>query len=160
MTAVNNWLISLVTFGEGYHNFHHTFANDYRNGVRWYQFDPTKWLIYILNLFGLATDLKKMDALQIQKKMITEGKSLMMTRLQELWDVKREEFEKQIQEASEQILAKIATMQEIKKRYLTAKEQKEESARDLKREFKTLKKDLRSDWRRWNQLTSMILKAS
>jgi len=100
-----------------------------------------------------------MDALQIQKKMITEGKSLMLTRLQELWDVKKEEFERQIQEASEQILAKIAALQEIKKRYLTAKEQKEQNARDLKREFKTLKKDLRSDWRRWNHLTSTILKA-
>ena len=35
-SAVNNYVIALLTFGEGYHNFHHTFANDYRNGIRWY----------------------------------------------------------------------------------------------------------------------------
>jgi len=37
-TAVDNFVISLLTFGEGYHNYHHTFANDYRNGIRWYHF--------------------------------------------------------------------------------------------------------------------------
>ena len=36
----------LLTFGEGYHNFHHMFAHDYRNGVRWWQWDPSKWCIY------------------------------------------------------------------------------------------------------------------
>ena len=34
-----------VTVGEGYHNFHHEFPSDYRNGVEWYQYDPTKWFI-------------------------------------------------------------------------------------------------------------------
>lgn len=160
MTAVNNWLISLVTFGEGYHNFHHTYANDYRNGIRWYHFDPTKWLIYLLNLVGLAKDLRKMDPFLIQKKMITEGKTHLMTRLQELWDVKKEEFEKQIQEASDEILAKIAALQQAKKRYIEAKRQKEQYflVKDLKKEFKTLKKDLQEDWRRWKHLSSIILK--
>lgn len=31
--------------GEGYHNFHHQFPMDYRNAIKWYQFDPTKWFI-------------------------------------------------------------------------------------------------------------------
>ena len=44
-TARDNAVLALVTFGEGYHNFHHIFAHDYRNGVRWWQWDPTKWLI-------------------------------------------------------------------------------------------------------------------
>ena len=43
--ARDNAVLALVTFGEGYHNFHHIFAHDYRNGVRWWQWDPTKWLI-------------------------------------------------------------------------------------------------------------------
>jgi stearoyl-CoA desaturase (Delta-9 desaturase) len=159
LSAVNNWIISLVTFGEGYHNFHHTFANDYRNGIRWYHFDPTKWLIYILNLCGLAKDLKKMDPFLIQKKMITEGKSHLMTNLQELWDEKKEELEKQIVEASEAILAKIAMLQEASKRYLAAKQQRLERAhlKNLKREFKTLKRDLQEDWRRWRHLSSTVM---
>ena len=44
-TAKDSAIVALFTFGEGYHNFHHTFANDYRNAVRWYHWDPTKWLI-------------------------------------------------------------------------------------------------------------------
>src|SRR5262249_11812558 len=34
---------ALLTLGEGYHNFHHRFQGDYRNGIRWWHFDPTKW---------------------------------------------------------------------------------------------------------------------
>ena len=54
----DSWLVSLITFGEGYHNYHHTYPSDYRNGPRWYDFDPSKWLIYTLSLLGLATNLR------------------------------------------------------------------------------------------------------
>ncbi len=54
----DSWWISLVTFGEGYHNYHHMYQSDYRNGVRWYNFDPSKWLIWTLSKFGLAYDLR------------------------------------------------------------------------------------------------------
>jgi stearoyl-CoA desaturase (delta-9 desaturase) len=49
--------VSLITLGEGYHNYHHTFPRDYRNGPRWYNFDPSKWLIYGLARIGLARNL-------------------------------------------------------------------------------------------------------
>jgi len=55
----DSWWVSLVTFGEGYHNYHHTYQTDYRNGPLWYNFDPSKWLIYILYLFGLAYALRR-----------------------------------------------------------------------------------------------------
>jgi len=58
-SARDNGLLAFVTNGEGYHNFHHKFPSDFRNGVRWYQWDPTKWLIATLNLSGLAKDLRK-----------------------------------------------------------------------------------------------------
>ena len=48
---------ALVTLGEGYHNFHHEFAQDYRNGVKWYHFDPTKWLIRSFEAIGWARGL-------------------------------------------------------------------------------------------------------
>ena len=54
----DSWLVSLITFGEGYHNYHHTYPSDYRNGPRWYDFDPSKWLIYGLYLLGLASGLR------------------------------------------------------------------------------------------------------
>ena len=54
----DSWLVSLVTFGEGYHNYHHTYQSDYRNGPRWYNFDPSKWLIFVLSKMGLASSLR------------------------------------------------------------------------------------------------------
>ena len=49
---------AVVTLGEGYHNFHHQFPSDYRNAIRWYQYDPTKWFIAICSWLGLASHLK------------------------------------------------------------------------------------------------------
>jgi len=47
-SARDSVLTALVTFGEGYHSYHHRFPFDYRNGVRWWQYDPSKWLIWVL----------------------------------------------------------------------------------------------------------------
>ena len=58
----DSWFVSLLTFGEGYHNYHHTYQSDYRNGPRWYNFDPSKWLIFTLSLFGLAWSLRTASA--------------------------------------------------------------------------------------------------
>ena len=56
-TARDHWFVALLTNGEGYHNFHHRFASDYRNGVRWYHWDPSKWLITALCWVGWAKQL-------------------------------------------------------------------------------------------------------
>ena len=66
-TARDNGWLALITYGEGYHNFHHIFQNDYRNGVKWYQFDPTKWIIAGLAGLRLATGLKRVPDLWIQR---------------------------------------------------------------------------------------------
>lgn len=66
-TARDNPALAFLTYGEGYHNFHHIFQNDYRNGVRWWQWDPTKWLIAILAWFRLASNLKRVPDLWIQR---------------------------------------------------------------------------------------------
>jgi stearoyl-CoA desaturase (delta-9 desaturase) len=66
-SARDNGALALFTYGEGYHNFHHIFQNDYRNGVRWWQYDPSKWLISMLSWVGLATDLKRVPDMWIQR---------------------------------------------------------------------------------------------
>jgi stearoyl-CoA desaturase (delta-9 desaturase) len=58
-TARDNWFLSLFTFGEGYHNYHHSFQADYRNGPRLYNFDPSKWLIWSLAKLNLASKLRR-----------------------------------------------------------------------------------------------------
>ena len=66
-TARDSFLTALITFGEGYHNFHHRFQSDYRNGVRWWQFDPTKWWVWMLSKLGLTWDLKRVPAHVIER---------------------------------------------------------------------------------------------
>ncbi|WP_371187030.1 acyl-CoA desaturase [Thalassotalea maritima] len=66
-TARDNGFLAFFTFGEGYHNFHHIFENDYRNGIRWFQFDPSKWLIKGLSYIGLTWNLRKTPEDKIAK---------------------------------------------------------------------------------------------
>jgi stearoyl-CoA desaturase (delta-9 desaturase) len=58
-TARDSALLALLTLGEGFHNFHHAFPGDYRNGVRWFHWDPTKWWIFTLSRLRLAWRLKR-----------------------------------------------------------------------------------------------------
>jgi stearoyl-CoA desaturase (delta-9 desaturase) len=64
-SACDNWLNALLTNGEGFHNFHHRFPVDYRNGIRWYHWDPSKWCIFLMSKAGLAWDLKRTSAQRI-----------------------------------------------------------------------------------------------
>lgn len=65
-TARDNPILAIFTWGEGYHNYHHFFQYDYRNGVKWWQYDPSKWIIYGLSKIGLTWDLKRIPDVTIQ----------------------------------------------------------------------------------------------
>ena len=58
-SARDSWVAAIFTMGEGYHNYHHEFEWDYRNGVKPWQLDPSKWIIWTLSKFGLAYDLRR-----------------------------------------------------------------------------------------------------
>ncbi|KAE8389277.1 fatty acid desaturase [Aspergillus alliaceus] len=63
----DNFITAFFTIGEGYHNFHHEFPIDYRNGVRWYDYDPTKWTIWLWSRVGLASNLRRFPDNEIEK---------------------------------------------------------------------------------------------
>lgn len=69
-SARDNDVLALFTYGEGYHNYHHIFQGDYRNGIRWWHYDPTKWLIWSMSKLGLANDLKRTEKAQIDAAII------------------------------------------------------------------------------------------
>jgi stearoyl-CoA desaturase (delta-9 desaturase) len=78
-SARDSWFAALLTYGEGYHNFHHEFPSDYRNGVRAHQWDPTKWLIWTSTRLHLAGDLRRVaperilaKRLRMQEKRLAE----------------------------------------------------------------------------------------
>jgi stearoyl-CoA desaturase (delta-9 desaturase) len=64
--ALGGFLLALFTLGEGYHNYHHEFQYDYRNGVKPWQVDPTKWLIWTLAKLGLVRKLRRVSADKIR----------------------------------------------------------------------------------------------
>lgn len=70
-TARDNPILALLTYGEGYHNYHHIFQYDYRNGIHWYQFDPTKWLIAGFSWVGITRNLKRCPEFAIEKAKLT-----------------------------------------------------------------------------------------
>ena len=69
-TARDNFVLAFFTYGEGYHNYHHIFQYDYRNGVKWWQYDPTKWLIAACSWVGLTKNLKRVPDFTIRKAQV------------------------------------------------------------------------------------------
>jgi len=53
----NNWLLALLTMGEGWHNNHHAYQASVRQGFRWWEYDPTYYCLRILAWLGLVWDL-------------------------------------------------------------------------------------------------------
>lgn len=54
----NNWLLAVFTMGEGWHNNHHAYQSSVRQGFKWWEIDPTYYLLWALSWVGLVWDLK------------------------------------------------------------------------------------------------------
>ena len=159
-SAVDNYLISLLTFGEGYHNYHHCFATDYRNGIKWYHFDPSKWLIWSLSKAGLTENLTRMDKFKIRKHVIKKDKDLLLSRIQEISHAKMEVLEHKIHELAERIVSGIAHLQALKDEYRKSKTAKAgaDVLKQLRLEMRQLKRNLYQDWKRWRRLFKSTMK--
>ncbi len=76
-TARDNWLLAPLTYGEGFHNFHHQWQWDYRNGALWYQWDTTKWLLSVLGWLGLVGQFRRVSTeAMIRARLLMEEKRL------------------------------------------------------------------------------------
>ena len=53
----NNWLLALVTLGEGWHNNHHAYQRSTRQGFRWWEIDPTYYALKALSWVRVTWDL-------------------------------------------------------------------------------------------------------
>lgn len=84
-SARDSFIAALITLGEGYHNYHHRFQTDYRNGIRWYHFDPTKWFVWSLSRVGVTSDLRRTAAEKIARARaaVIAQKELTVTSLSE-----------------------------------------------------------------------------
>lgn len=55
----NNWLLALLTFGEGWHNNHHHYPASVRQGFVWWEIDISYYLLRLLAALGLIWDLRE-----------------------------------------------------------------------------------------------------
>lgn len=152
-SARDNALTALFTFGEGYHNFHHQFPHDYRNGIHWYQWDPTKWLVSLLSWVGLASQLKKAPALQIHEKRIAAEEYYVQQMLsnQSESDHVQSAFDI-LNSAKAQYRTALHELSVLNDQYQRLKDQKHSS---LKSQLKAMKKELRIA--RQNLKTSIMM---
>ncbi len=139
-TAKDSIIVSILTHGEGYHNFHHKFQFDYRNGIRWYHWDPTKWSIQFAALLGLARRLKTVQFSEILKARLEV----------ESEKIKNSQFYKEkLEPLSVKLVETQARFDHLKLEYKNAKSQKVEH---IRHEMEQLKAELKQLQKNWNTL--------
>lgn len=154
-TARDNGILALLTFGEGYHNYHHIFENDYRNGIKWWDFDPTKWLIKSCYYLGLAKKLRKVPQDKIEKAKLT----MTLKRAKEKL-VLQPDTENTIiilQQEYDLLIKKINDFYQIKKALLYAKSEQvmqEVERSELHSQYLEIKKNLIAQQKNWQLMTA------
>ena len=157
-TARDNGVIAYLTYGEGFHNFHHRFQYDYRNGVRWWHFDPTKWLIKTCSWLGLTWDLKQTSKFQIEKARLALQFSNALAGLEHGPDA--DNWRRRLQEGHDSFVAKLDELSKFSNEW--ARKLREEQLLPrldkaaMKRRYAELKEDLRACREEWHRLTAQL----
>jgi len=155
-SARDNPILAFFTYGEGYHNYHHTFQWDYRNGIKWWHFDPTKWMISVLSFVGLTHDLKRCNPAQIEKARL-ELQYLKATEKCERFDIP-ESWRLRLETEYEQLLQTLQLWTEHRQAWYETKGiQLQESLNSLdrlqlKHGYKEVQYRLKAQKQRWQHL--------
>ena len=146
------WL-AFLTFGEGYHNFHHTFQADYRNGHKWYHVDPSKWWIQSFKYLGLNSDLKSTPNHSIEIAKVNMRFKKRAEKLRHR-NISIHKFEDRLSKCKENLRARMYEIQkakrEIKKMAKDSKLAMKNKICELKDSIKIAKNDLRQLFKEMN----------
>jgi len=115
-SARDSPIMAVLAFGEGYHNYHHSFPFDYRNGVKVWQFDPAKWMIWTCARLGLARDLRRAPEAAVLKAKIEVQFESAKERLQRVVHDFREQHEVQLQEAYARLQERLHDLLSLQRR--------------------------------------------
>ena len=162
-TARDSLIMAFFTFGEGYHNFHHEFQHDYRNGVKPWQFDPTKWTIWLLQKTGLVSKLRRVPDEVIVKAQIAERQRRLSETLSARQAPLSESLHAMLYTAQEKMHVALAQWEELLREYRAAAERRGEISRQHRRELKRRVNDatisLRTAVREWISAHELIYSA-
>jgi stearoyl-CoA desaturase (Delta-9 desaturase) len=163
-SARDNALLAFVTNGEGYHNFHHKFPSDFRNGVRWYQWDPTKWLIAALRFVGLARDLRETPRPLIEKSRLCMRLARAEARLPHVPPSVAQTIQPRLETAQEALDRAVELWHEVdmKRRDLMGRGRtaSAELARSWKDTMRQSRESLRTARFEWRQVARLLSRAA
>lgn len=157
-SARDNGFLALLTFGEGYHNYHHLFENDYRNGIRWWQFDPTKWLIKGCEYLKLTTKLRTPPEDRVEKAKLAMTLKLSRQKLaahpdpEKMLERLQAEYDALVAKINEYYAARKQLFSDNKKQFTNDVENSE-----LMKKYQELKQCLAEQQRRWQLLTLKLV---
>ncbi|MGE3682607.1 MAG: fatty acid desaturase [Bdellovibrionales bacterium] len=158
-TARDSFIMAVATFGEGYHNFHHIFANDYRNGVRWYHWDPTKWSIQIFRLLGGAHSLRRTPWSEIIKFQMQMDEKRLKNRLDKNWQL---QFQTQLDNIKTRVETAQKQFEQLREEYKTAASNYAQSSMErvaeLKLQIQLAKIEFRAALDQWQAYQTFLLK--
>jgi stearoyl-CoA desaturase (delta-9 desaturase) len=153
-SSKDSFWLAFLTFGEGYHNFHHTFQADYRNGHKWYHVDPSKWWIRIFSILKLKSNLKKTPKHSIEiAKLDMKFKKTANKLSSKNIDVSL--FEKQVNNYRKSMRACLFEIHKARKELNKAMKNQTDSIREkiaeIKKSYKQIKDELRIMFKEMNQ---------
>jgi len=157
-TARDNAILAFLTMGEGYHNYHHRFQRDYRNGICWWHFDPSKWLIRSLSWVKLAKNLYRTPVEQIEASRAEIQLRRTSQNLMSLPDA--ELMLSRLQSEYELLISKINDFAQAQRVLLKARQLSAGQKRDilnLKNRVKQLKASYRQQKKSWLKLNSRLV---
>ncbi|MDC5804816.1 fatty acid desaturase [Vibrio europaeus] len=154
-TARDNAVLAVFTFGEGYHNYHHIFENDYRNGIYWWQYDPTKWLIKSCSWLGLTKKLRVTPKLIIEKAKAKQSLNTASRNISKLPNAAL--LNEALNKEFEALMGKMSDYYDVKKQVLEAKKNDlakkyEESL--LKLRYQQMKQELATQRKSWESMVA------
>ena len=67
--SVNNFLVAILTLGEGWHNNHHAFPNSEKQGHKWYQIDISHYILWCLSKIGIVWKIRDVPDDSIKERL-------------------------------------------------------------------------------------------
>ncbi len=162
-TARDSFLMAVCTFGEGYHNYHHEFQYDYRNGVKPWQYDPTKWAIWALNKIGLAWKLRTVPEEVILKAQIAERQHCLTEKLSSSSTPISDALHDMVQSAQQRMHDAVGQWEVLLAEYREAAEKRGQISRRQRRELRNrvaqAMERVRESVREWGNTHQLVYRA-
>ena len=155
-SARDSTLAAFLTYGEGYHNFHHQFQYDYRNGIRWYHWDPTKWMIKTLEFIRFVKKLRRAPEETIFKARLQVQREKLQQRVAGFSKEFRDAAEQRLHSAQESLLSARSRWNQLKSEYRLVKvsmgAKRKGISLKLEHELQSAKIHLNEAHSSWNRL--------